>query len=372
MTSPRFNPRALALAAVLGALALAAPAHAVMVSYTATLSTSKGNPVTHLLILESDGVHPVQATVYPSDVPGNGTTLISHDASYQPTRSLLIGLTEGVDVDGSDKTQIVMFLDPAFAAANAGVPFSSVFPGTRHSDTIARLLAAESGDPAQLAWFTDTFFPGPAAAAAFASDGAFAVAEFTSLKTIGQNATAGSWMITAFQSLPKNDPNAQSGKVTALMNESAKGDPGPFDIQLQIDGNGTFAVDKTVLNNTGFPWKGFILQLGTGVGAGFVPSTAGDGLGFNPSEDNRETTGAFPDLAFGEDRLAFSGMLAPGGSAHFVVFVDTDITTTHNVTIRQIALTGTAPAPLLSPSGLLALTFALAAIAALRLRSSRI
>src|SRR5512143_2194097 len=233
--------------------AAAAPAHGVMVSYTATLSTSKGNPVTNLLILESDGVHPVQATVYPSDVPGHGTTVISHDAPYQPTTSLLIGLTEGVDVDGSDKTQIVMFLDPAFAAAHAGVPFSSVFPGTRHSDTIARLLAAESGDAAQLAWFTDTFFPGPAADAAFASGGAFAVAEFTSLKMIGQNATAGSWMITAFQSLPANDPNAQSGKVTAAITETAKVDPGPFDIQLLIDGNGVFAADKSVLSNTGVP-----------------------------------------------------------------------------------------------------------------------
>ena len=126
--------RALALSIVIALLAAAAPAGAVMVSYTATLSTSKGNPVTNLLILESNGVHPVQATVYPSDVPGHGTTVISHDAPYQPTTSLLIGLTAGVDVDGSDKTQIVMFLDPAFAAAHAGVPYRMAVVGAPRSE----------------------------------------------------------------------------------------------------------------------------------------------------------------------------------------------------------------------------------------------
>jgi hypothetical protein len=360
--------KALAFSMLLALLAAAAPARGVMVSYTATLSTSKGNPVTNLLILESDGVHPVQATVYPSDVPGHGTTVISHEAPYQPTSSLLIGLTAGVDVDGSDKTQIVMFLDPAFAAANAGVPFSSVFPGARHSDTIAHLLAAESGNAAELAWFTDTFFPGPAAGAAFASGGAFAVAEFTSLKTIGQSATAGNWMITAFASLPANNPDAQSGKVTAQISETAKVDRGPFDIQVLVDGDGVFAVDKSVLNGTGFAWKGFVLELGTGVGAGFVPSTPGDGLGFDASQNNRETTGAFPVADVGEDRIAFRGLLAPGGTAEFVVFVRTDVIPDHLVTIRQVAGTGASPAPVLSPWALIALALALGGVAALRLR----
>jgi len=349
-------------------LAAAAPSRAVTVSYTATLSTSKGNPVTNLLILESDGVHSVQATVYPSDIPGRGTTVISHEALYQPSTSLLIGLTEGVDVDGSDKTELVMFLDRAFAAANAGIPFSSIFPGTRHSETIASLLAAESGDAAALTWFTDTFFPGPAAGAAFASDGPFAVAEFTSLKIIGENATAVDWMLTGFESLPKTDPNAQSGKVTAVITETAKVDFGPFDIQLRIDGNGVFAVDKTVANTTGLAWTSFVLQLGSNLGAGFVPSTPGDGLGFDAGENNRETTGAFPTALVGEDRIVFSGHLAPGDSARFVVFVSTNTIGNHFVTIRQSAGAVSAPAPLLTPLALLVLVVTLGVGAILRLR----
>lgn len=353
-------------------VAFAGPARGVTVSYTANLSTSKGNPVTHLLILESDGVHAVNAFIYPSDVPGRGTAVISHDALFQPAKSLLIGVTEGRDVDGSDKTQLVMLLDPSFAAAHEGSPFSSVFPGARHSETITKLMAAVAGDAAQLAWFTDAFFSGPAAGAAFDARGAFVVAEFTSLKTIGQNATAGNWMITGFQSLPANDPNAQSGKVTAVIDETAAVDLGPFDIELAVSGNGVFAIDKSVLNDTGFPWTGFVLQLGTQVGAAFLPSTPGDGLGFDDSLNNREESGAFPNAVVEEDRIVFSGLLTPGATARFVVFVTTDTPSAHLVTIRQIALNAApARAPTLQPSLLALLVVLLGVLACLQLRRTR-
>jgi hypothetical protein len=352
--------------------AVAGPAHAVTVSYTANLQTSKGNPVTDLLILESDGVHPVTASVHPSDIPGNGTVVISHDAPFQPAKSLLIGLTEGRDVDGSDKTQLVMLIDPAFAAANTGVPFSSVFPGARHNETITRLRAAVSGDAAELAWFTDTFFSGPAAGAPFDSRGAFVIAEFTVLKTIGQNATAGNWVITAFQSLPANDPNAQSGQVTGAIRETAQVDLGPFDIELSLIGGGTFAIDKTVLNDTGVPWNGFVLQLGTGIGAAFVPSPPGDGLSFNSNLDNREETGAFPDAVVAEDRIVFSGFLPPGASARFVAFLTTDNPATQLATIRQSARSAApAAAPAMGPALLAVLVVMLGTLAGLQLRRRR-
>jgi hypothetical protein len=352
---------------------LAVPARGVTVSYTANLGTSKGNPVTHLLILESDGVHPVTASIYPSAVPGRGTVVITHEAAVQPVKSLLIGVTEGRDVDGSDKTQLVMLLDPSFAAANQGAPFSSVFPGARHSETISRLLAAVAGDAAELAWFTGTFFSGPAAGAAFDTAGAFVVAEFTGLKTIGQNATAGNWLITDFQSLPATNPDAQSGKVTAVIDEAARIDLGPFDIELSVDGSGVFAVTKNVLNNTGVAWSQFIFELGTGVGAGFVPSTPGDGLGFDGSLNNREQTGAFPSAVVEEDRITFSGLLPPGATAQFVVFVTTDTTDPHLVTIRQSAV-GTEPAgaPLLGGVSLALLIGVLVCVACLQLRRGRV
>ena len=309
-------------------LCLASLARGATVSYTANLNTSKGNPIYDILILESDGAQ-VHATVYPSDLPGTGTSVVTHDVPFTPVKSLVIGLTEGKDTDGTDHTQIVMFLDNAFAAAHAGIPFSSVFPGTRHSTTISNLQAAVGGDAAQLAWFTDTFFSGPAAGAAFDSYGAFTVAEFTSLVITGASATAGNWMITApVQTFPYTDPNALDGRATRVIEETAKIDLGPFDIDFPVapvGGSGQFAVDKTVLNNTGVAWHTFEMQLGAGLGANFVPSTAGDGLFFvTNGVNNHETTGAFPQVAITEDRIVFTGFLPPGGKAEFIVFVSTN------------------------------------------------
>jgi hypothetical protein len=352
-------------------LATGSTARAEMVTYLANLSTSKGNPVTDVLILETDGIHPVHASVYPHDLPGNGTVLVRHDAPFAPTQSLLIGLTEGMDDDGSDKTQIVMFLEDDFAAANAGVPYSSVFPGARHSETIARLLAAVAGDTTELAWFTDTFFYGPAAGAAFRTGGSFTVAEFTGLDTIGNSATFGNWMITAFDSLDANDPNAQSGRVTALIEEIAKVDKGPFDIVLTPDDNGTFAIDKTVMNDTGMAWTGFVMELGTGSGAGFVPSGNANQLGFVQALNNREETGAFPGVQVQGSRIVFSGALPPGGTANFIAFAQTATNATHTITLRQRALCPE-PVPAMETWALSILVLMLGASAACRLRRAEL
>ena len=348
-------------------LLLASFARGETVSYTANLNTSKGNPITDILILETDGTQ-VHVTVYPSQLPGRGTSVISHDVPFMPTKSLVIGSTEGQDTDGSDKTELIMFLDNDFAATNAGVPFSSAFPGARHSVTLSNLQAAVAGDAAQLAWFTDTFFPGPAAGAAFDTYGSFTVAEFTSVKNIGQNATAGNWMMNSFQSLPADNANAQSNKVTSVIGETAKVDTGPFDIELLIDGDREFAIDKSVLNNTGVAWKGFILQLGTGTGSNFVPSTQGDGLAFFTGLSNREETGAFPNAVVEEDRIVFNGALPQGGTARFVVFVHTSTIGDHLVTVRQIAIAATTSAPALSPWSLAVLAVLLGGLAGFRLQ----
>lgn len=351
-------------------LLIAAPLHAVPVSYTANLGTSKGNPVTDVLILETDGAD-VHASVYGSPVPGQGLVTIMHDAPVAPARSLLLGLTDGIDENGVEKIQLVMFLDPAFAAAHAGQPFSTVFPGARHSETVSNLQAAAGGDAAALAWFTGTFFSGPAAGAAFVTGGAFVVAEFTGLDVIGENATAGNWMVTSFQSLPANDPNAQSGRVTAVLGETAKLDQGPFDVQLSSDDDGVFALDKTVLNDTGAVWRSFTIQLGSGLGGTFAASTAGDGLGFNAAQNNREETGAFPDVTVAEDVITFRGTLPPGESARFIVFITTNTNGPHLLTVRQSAGAARAVgAPALDRWALVLLSALLAATAWMALRRS--
>ncbi len=347
-------------------LSLASLAPAATISYTANIQTSKSNPVYDILILEADSSQQVHATIYPSQLPGQGTSAITHDVPFTPVQTLVIGLTEGVDSStGADKTQIIMFLDSGFAAAHTGIPFSSIFPGTRHSTTIANLQAAIGGDATQLAWFTDTFFPGPAAGAAFASRGPFTVAEFTSLIIDGANAVAGNWLINNLQTIPFNDVNAISGRATEVISETARIDNGPFDIAFSLtthDTDGQFAIDKSVRNNTGTTWQRFEMDLGTGSGTNFIPSTTGDGLSFVSSLNNHEETGAFPTVQVQEDRIVFIGSLPPGGTAEFVVFVTDAINDAPTLTVRQLA-TGvpSEPAPALGPWSLALLVVLLSA-----------
>jgi len=356
------------VAPIAALLSLASLARGETVSYTANLNTSKGNPVYDILILEADAAQQVHATVYPSELPGKGTSVVTHDVPFTPVKSLIIGLTEGKDEDGNDKTQIVMFLDSGFAAAHAGTQFSSMFPGARHSTTISNLQAAVAGDATQLAWFTDVFFSGPAGGAAFASGGPFTVAEFTSLTIIGENAAAGNWMINSVQTIPFDDPDALNGRATDVIDETAKIDTGPFDIAFTLSDSGQLAVDKTVLNNTGVAWTRFEMQLGTDSGATFVPSTTGDGLSFVAELDNHEETGAFPNVIVEEDRVVFTGFLPPGGTARFVVFIDTNVDVEHTVTLRQIAAGATRPAPALGPWSLAVSALLLGGLGVLRLR----
>jgi hypothetical protein len=359
------------LASIISFLSLAVTAHAVPVSYPVNLSTSKGNPVTDILILESDGDGSVDATVYGSDLPGHGTSVISHEAAFAPGQALVIGLTEGCDENGNDQIQLVMFLDDDFAAAHQGVKYSETFPGARHSTTIANLEAAVAGDTALLAWFTDTFFSGPAAGAAFVPGGSFTVAEFTVLNMVGGSAAAGNWMLMGFASLPGGDPNAQSGFITGVIDETAKVDNGPFDIELTVDDSGQFAIDKTVINNTGTDWVQFVLELGTGSGANFVPSAPGDDLRFLDTNDTREETGAFPNVAVTEDRIVFTGFLANGGTARFIFFVETDTESEHMITLRQSAVAGgTVAAPALRPWAIAVLILLTSMLAYRKLRSA--
>lgn len=348
------------------ALAFAAAAHAAPLSYSAEIHASKGNPVTDVLILESDGAR-VYATIHGSDLTGNGLAVVSHDPPFTPTQALVIGLTDGQDEEGNDKVQIIMFLDRDFATTHAGIPFSSVFPGARHSLTIASLEAAVAGDPGELAWFTNTFFSGPAAGAAFAPGGPFAVAEFTSLDIIGGNAVAGNWMLMGFTALSEGHPDAQSNRETAVLDETAKFDLGPFDIALTADADGQFAIDKTVQNDTGTTWTSFAMELGTDSGPNFVRSTPGDGLGFVSGLNNREETGAFPGVHVEEDRIVFTGFLPPGGQARFIAFVTTDQGGVHVVTVRQRAMTSTA-APAMHPPAIVLLLVVLCGLAVIKLR----
>ena len=91
-------------------------AQATSVTYAAELHTSKLNPVTNVLILEQDQ----SGTVH-------GQAVISHNPAFIPVRSLIIGITAGLDPSGADKTEIIMFLNKTFAASNKGVSNGAMY-----------------------------------------------------------------------------------------------------------------------------------------------------------------------------------------------------------------------------------------------------
>lgn len=127
--------------------------------------------------------------------------------------------------------------------------------------------------------------------------------------------------------------------------------PGYIDIVFPVsdtDGVSEYVVFENVDNNTGVDWVGYTLQLGNGLGASFVPSTAGDGLDFDsPGHDPAASffSTGFANLAIpSEDKLVFSGGTQGTGSQNYSFRID--VPDMDNFTIRQL------PTPVPEPCSL--------------------
>ncbi|NNL65049.1 MAG: PEP-CTERM sorting domain-containing protein [Myxococcales bacterium] len=107
---------------------------------------------------------------------------------------------------------------------------------------------------------------------------------------------------------------------------------GPVDIVLDVaDSGGTteYLIVEGVLNNTGVDWGGYHIELGFGTGAGFVASTAGDGLDFDAPDFTSDVSfnpspGFFPSQVVTEDDILASGGIQPDFSfaGNFLFHVD--------------------------------------------------
>lgn len=144
---------------------------------------------------------------------------------------------------------------------------------------------------------------------------------------------------------------------------------GPVDIILTVINSGgttEYTVVEGVQNNTGVDWTGYRIELGFGSGAGFIPSTPGDGLDFDtpaPSSavDFNPGPGWPTVTALSEDELVASGAtisdLTYVGNIIFHVDVPDGIST---FTIRQ--------QPIAVPEPTSGVLLALAGFAAIRRR----
>lgn len=158
-------------------LGLASTVSATPISYTVDVGAGalNGHAITNVAILEFGGGFTNLDFGYTLNAAG--PTTLTHDVSFAVTSALIVGLDWPGPV-GDNKTHVVFFTNPGFAASADGVLFSLAFPHSRHNDFISRLLAAESGDAAQRAWLA-AFLAGDGAAAAFAPGDPTVAIEFT-------------------------------------------------------------------------------------------------------------------------------------------------------------------------------------------------
>jgi len=101
---------------------------------------------------------------------------------------------------------------------------------------------------------------------------------------------------------------------------------GYIDIEFAVLTSGgvtEYQVFESVDNNTGTNWIGYNMYLGFGVGAGFLPSPAGDGLDFDaPIFTTAPSSSAMAPPALGEDALLWSGGVHGAGAETYLFRVD--------------------------------------------------
>ena len=119
---------------------------------------------------------------------------------------------------------------------------------------------------------------------------------------------------------------------------------------------------EAVDNNTGIDWNGYLILLGTGVGANFQVSPGGNGLDFDfPTFDLPPTSTAFSTVLPAEVVLTFSNGLHSSGSQIYEFRVDVP-NGIDSFTLRQY------PSPVPEPATLVLASGALIGLAAFKWR----
>ena len=100
---------------------------------------------------------------------------------------------------------------------------------------------------------------------------------------------------------------------------------GTVDLVFTVaDTGGTteYRINEGVANNTGIGWTGYHIELGYGIGSGFVSATPGGGLDFDSPDYNSPVTfgAVFPSHIVTELDIFASGALPNTGFAGGIVF----------------------------------------------------
>jgi len=133
---------------------------------------------------------------------------------------------------------------------------------------------------------------------------------------------------------------------------------GPVDIVFTVDelldpvdGVTEYKIIEGVQNGTGLDWSAYHMELGFGVGAGFVKSTIDDGLDFdaptfNSTFDLNPGGFFFPDVLVTEDDVYADGGVHVDGAyaGNYIIHIDVPDGITE-FTLRQSPIATTVPAP---------------------------
>ena len=159
-------------------------ANAITINYNLNLkSTLYGSDITDIFIFETDGS---QINVdYTFSAAAQGPSTITHDISFNPTLSLVLGL-DLAPLDSGLKDHLVVFMNYEFGAFAIGKKFSEVFPAidgrdrVKHSTLVNTIKDFQPGDSEGLLLLTDFFTKDGGMFAAFDPDNSFRVIEFSS------------------------------------------------------------------------------------------------------------------------------------------------------------------------------------------------
>jgi len=158
-------------------------AHAITINYDLNLkSTLYGSDITDIFIFETDGS---QVNVdYTFSAAAQGRSTISHEVSFDPTLSLVLGL-DLAPLDSGLKDHLVAFMNYELGAFAIGKKFSEVFPAidgrdrVKHSTLVNTIKDFQPGDSEGLLLLTDFFTKDGGMSAAFDPDNSFRVIEFS-------------------------------------------------------------------------------------------------------------------------------------------------------------------------------------------------
>ncbi len=148
----------------------------ITIDYTLNMGPGGSNKtdVTSIAVFQSNGSQ-LDLSFIPS-IPGIGTSVVSVNAPFTPTFSLLIGISEPADSTG--RRHLIAFVNDTFLDTYAGLRFSGIFVGYGERAFAAPLISAAAGNVDDQNWLK-TFYTTQGYKAAFASNTVPVGVEFT-------------------------------------------------------------------------------------------------------------------------------------------------------------------------------------------------